>query len=131
MTTSAPSASRKNYVAQIFLVLLLLSLLVSWIFALGEPNLGASAIAILVAVGCAVAAATSALMFKASKSLLRVLGGVGIVVTLSGMSVQFMEPEGILTGYLIPLGGGIFLGAIAVIADRYRFHHRSNTAVAE
>lgn len=118
----------KNYSARVFVLLFLLSLVVGWIFALGTPYLGATALgltalSIFVGVSFAVAAVACALTRRAPLWLLGCLGGVGIVLVLMGIYFRVTQPDGILTGYLIPIGFGFFLAEAAVAIERY-WHRR-------
>lgn len=121
-------AAKKNYLARVFVLLFLLSLVVGWIFALGTPYLGVTALGltaglIFVGVSFAVAAVACALTRRAPLWLLGVLGGVGIVLVLMGIYFRVTQPDGILTGYLIPIGFGFFLAEAAAAIERY-WHRR-------
>lgn len=64
-----------------------------------------------------------ALTRRAPLWLLGFLGGVGIVLVLMGIYFRVTQPDGILTGYLIPIGFGFFLAEAAVAIERY-WHRR-------
>ncbi len=113
----------KNYSARLFLLLYVLTVVVGWIFALGNPYSVVTAFSIFVGVGFAVALVACVLTRKAPLWLLGVLGGVGIVLVLMGIYFRVTQPDGILTGYLIPIGFGFFLAEAAVAIERY-WHRR-------
>lgn len=113
----------KNYSARLFLLLYVLTVVVGWIFALGNPYSVVTAFSIFVGVGFAVAAVACALTRRAPLWLLGFLGGVGIVLVLMGIYFRVTQPDGILTGYLIPIGFGFFLAEAAVAIERY-WHRR-------
>ena len=98
----------KNYSARLFLLLYVLTV---------------TAFSIFVGVGFAVAAVACALTRRAPLWLLGFLGGVGIVLVLMGIYFRVTQPDGILTGYLIPIGFGFFLAEAAVAIERY-WHRR-------
>ena len=54
------------------------------------------------------------------------LGGVGIILILMGIYFRVTQPDGILTGYLIPFGFGFFLAEAAVAMER-SWHRRNQT----
>ncbi|KIH74340.1 hypothetical protein [Corynebacterium glutamicum] len=113
----------KNYSARLFLLLYVLTVVVGWIFALGNSYSVVTAFSIFVGVGFAVAAVACALTRRAPLWLLGFLGGVGIVLVLMGIYFRVTQPDGILTGYLIPIGFGFFLAEAAVAIERY-WHRR-------
>lgn len=113
----------KNYSARLFLLLYVLTVVVGWIFALGNTYSVVTAFSIFVGVGFAVAAVACALTRRAPLWLLGFLGGVGIVLVLMGIYFRVTQPDGILTGYLIPIGFGFFLAEAAVAIERY-WHRR-------
>ncbi|ANE03956.1 hypothetical protein [Corynebacterium crudilactis] len=119
MENHSKRAARKNYLAQLFLALFLASLVVGWMFALGTPDLGATAVSIFVGISFLVAALACILTSKAHVWILALLGSAGIVLLLTGIYMSVMQPEGILTAYLIPLGWGLLLGETAIAIERY------------
>lgn len=54
-----------------------------------------------------------------------VIGGlvIGLLVAVGGIVWQILNPDGILTVYIAPLGVGLVLSAVLTLADRAKTAH--------
>ncbi|NLZ56957.1 MAG: hypothetical protein GX898_01380 [Corynebacterium sp.] len=104
-----------------FIVLLVLYVglfIALWIFIPIASLLDAMVIGIVLSVSGVAAVITAAFSRSASVQVLAGIGLTGLIAVGIGVYFWITVPEGILDAFILVIGGGVLLAAIAVAGDR-------------
>lgn len=89
-----------------------------WIFIPIASLLDAMVIGIVLSVSGVAAVITAAFSRSASVQVLAGIGLAGLIAVGIGVYFWITVPEGILDAFILVIGGGVLLAAIAVAGDR-------------